>query len=422
MLSTFLRVFLAGQLKPFCLDSKEKPRFDPSIECLGLYLHIPFCRRICPFCPYNKRLYQEDKADQYCRALSLELRRYKEIFNQARINSVYFGGGTPTAITPHVVQLIDEIKGLFKTTVNQIGVEAHPEDLTPDKLESLRNAGVNLLSVGVQTFNSRFLKMIGRNYDGTVAERAVQTACNAGFDTVDVDLLFALPGQEVEDVLSDVATAFALGAQQISTYPLIIFPYTGMDTYVKRLGLKKTGLAAEKKMLEAIVSLAEKSGYSRTSIWTFTRQGATRYSSVTRERFVGIGAGAASLNSGYFYLNTFDVDQYIEVAGKGLPVSVGMKLPLRVEMLYWLYWRMYDLEIPISRFEDLFQESLPSRFGFLLEVLRFSGMVTTNGDSIRLTPKGAYCFHLVEKGHSWDYLGRVWAGALKEPWPSRICF
>jgi len=421
MLSTLLRIVLAGQLKPFCLSSKEKPHFDTTIESFGLYVHIPFCRQICPFCPYNKCLHREDKVDLYCRALSLELRRYREIFSGARVNSVYFGGGTPTSITPNLVQLIDEIRSLFKTG-NQIGVEAHPNDLNPDSLRLLRHAGVNMLSVGVQTFNSEFLRIIGRPYDGIMAKRAVRTAIDAGFDTVDVDLIFALPGQKVEDVINDVATAFKLGAHQVSTYPLIIFPYTGMDTYIKRLGLKKTGMAAEKDMLEAIVNLAEKHGYRRTSIWTFTREGAPRYSSVTRERFVGIGAGAASLNSGYFYLNTFDVEQYIASVGKGLPVSVGMKLPVRVEMLYWLYWRMYDMEIPISRFEELFQESMKHRFGLFFKLLRLNGMATINGDSIRLTKKGAYLFHLVEKGHSWDYLCRVWAGSLKEPWPSQISF
>lgn len=421
MLASLLRVFLGRQLKPFCLSAREKPYFDSTIKSFGLYLHIPFCRRICPFCPYNKCLYRKDKADEYCRALSRELRRYKEIFHGARVDSVYVGGGTPTSITSNLVQLIDEIGDLFNTC-GQIGVEAHPDDLNYDNLRLLRNAGINMLSVGVQTFNSRLLRIIGRTYDGIAAQRAVRAAFDAGFDTVDVDLIFALPGQKVEDVVNDVAVSFELGAHQVSTYPLIIFPYTGMDAYIKRLGLKKTGMAAEKEMLEAIVSLAEKCGYRRTSIWTFTREGAPRYSSVTRERFVGIGAGAASLNSGYFYLNTFDVEQYIEAVRKGLPVSVGMKLPVRVEMLYWLYWRIYDMEIPAARFEELFQESLQHRFGLLLDVLRFSGMIVATGDSIRLTKKGAYFFHLVEKGHSWDYLCRVWAGSLREPWPSQISF
>jgi len=350
MLSTFLRVFLAGQLKPFCLSSTEKPHFDPSIESFGLYVHIPFCRRICPFCPYNKCLYREDKADEYCKALSLELRRYRKIFSGAQVVSVYVGGGTPTSITPNLVQLIDEIIGLFNAC-SQIGVEAHPNDLNHDNLRLLRNVGVNMLSVGVQTFNSRLLSIIGRPYDGIMAKRAVQAALNAGFDTVDVDLIFALPGQKVEDVINDITGAFELGAHQVSTYPLIIFPYTGMESHIRRLGLRKTGMSAEKKMLNAIVDLAHRYGYKRTSIWTYTREGAPRYSSVTRERFVGIGAGAASFNSGYFYLNTFDVDQYVDAVKKGLPVSVGMKLPDRVEMLYWLYWRMliWTSRLPISK-------------------------------------------------------------------------
>ncbi|OPX85882.1 MAG: Oxygen-independent coproporphyrinogen-III oxidase 1 [Pelotomaculum sp. PtaB.Bin104] len=111
MLSTLLRVLVAGRLKPFRLNANEIPRFDPHLEKFGLYAHIPFCRRICPFCPYNKMLYREDKAEEYCKALLVELRRYKEKFSAARIDSVYFGGGTPTSVTPRLVQLIDEIRG-----------------------------------------------------------------------------------------------------------------------------------------------------------------------------------------------------------------------------------------------------------------------------------------------------------------------
>ncbi|OPX91046.1 MAG: Oxygen-independent coproporphyrinogen-III oxidase 1 [Pelotomaculum sp. PtaB.Bin104] len=421
MLSTLLRVLLAGQLKPFRLNANEIPRFNPHLENFGLYAHIPFCRRICPFCPYNKMLYREDKAEEYCKALLVELRRYKEKFSAARIDSVYFGGGTPTSVTPRLVQLIDEIRGLFDTG-KHIGVEAHPNDLNPENLRLLREAGVNMLSIGVQTFDSQLLKIIGRPYDGAKAKEAVQMALNTGFDTVDVDLIFALPGQKLDDVVNDVAMAFALGAQQVSAYPLIIFLYTGMKAHVRRLGLKKTGMAAEKKMLNAIIDLAQRYGYKRTSIWTYTREGAPRYSSVTRERFVGIGAGAASLNSGYFYLNTFDVEQYVDAVKKRLPVSVGMKLPDRVEMLYWLYWRMYDMDIPSSRFTELFHEPIRRRFGLLLATFLFFGLATSEGDSIKLTKKGAYLFHLVEKGHSWDYLCRVWAGSMKESWPSEIIF
>lgn len=421
MLSTLLRVFLAGQLKPFCLNSGETPQFDSSLKNFGLYVHIPFCRRICPFCPYNKCLYREDKADEYCKALLLELLRYKEIFSSARIDSVYFGGGTPTSVTPKLVQLINRIKGLFNIG-NCIGVEAHPDDLNPENLRLLREAGVNMLSVGVQTFNSRFLKVIGRPYDGPTAVDAVRMALDAGFDTVDVDLIFALPDQELGDAVNDVAKAFELGTHQVSAYPLIIFPYTGMDSYIRRLGLRKTGMVAEKKMLDAIVDLAQKCGYKRTSIWTYTREGAPRYSSVTRERFVGIGAGASSLNSGYFYLNTFDVGQYINAVKKDLPVSIGMKMPARLEMLYWLYWRMYDLNIPVQRFLELFHEPIKRRFSLLLAALRICGLAVLEDDSFKLTPKGAYLFHLVEKGHSWDYLCRVWARSLKEPWPGEIRF
>ncbi|MEW6184037.1 MAG: coproporphyrinogen-III oxidase family protein [Bacillota bacterium] len=421
MLSTLLRVFFARRLKPFCLSSAEKPVLDPSLESFGLYVHVPFCRRICPFCPYNKCLYREDRVVDYFDALSTELRRYREIFGRARVDSIYFGGGTPTTATPQLVRLIDEIRSLYDCG-NVIGVEAHPNDLNDDTLSILRQAGVNMLSIGVQTFDDRLLKSIGRTYGGAAARKAVKAALDAGFETVDADLIFALPGQKVEDAVREVSEVFELGVHQVSAYPLIIFPYTGMGSHIRRLGLKKTGLRAEKGMLTAIVNLADKYGYRRSSIWTFTRKGAARYSSVTRERFVGVGAGAASLNSGYFYLNTFSPEYYVKSVRQGLPVSVGMKLSARVEMLYWLYWRMYDMEIPVRRFEALFRESLKRRFGVFLAVLRLCGLVVAEGDSIQLTDKGGYLFHLVEKGHSWDYLCRVWSGSLKEPWPSEICF
>jgi coproporphyrinogen III oxidase-like Fe-S oxidoreductase len=412
------RVVLLGKPSKFFL-TRDKVTFPTDLENLGLYLHVPFCWQICPFCPYNKTLYTKELAAKYETALVRELSLYQRILGKTSFNSLYIGGGTPTTMTDSLSRVVGHVRGIFDLG-DEIGVELHPNDVSFEKLQMLKKIGVNLVSLGIQSFNNQFLKILGRNYYSKTAGEALNLVLESGFKSVDVDILFSLPNQTVEEVRSDVLKVFNLGVDQVSCYPLIIFPFTKMPKLLKKSGLRIPNLFQEKRMLDTIVNLAEEFGYQRTSIWSFTKRNSPRYTSVTREKFIGIGASSASHIPGYFYINTFSPEEYIEATKERLPIALVAKLERQEEIGWWLFWRFYDTLISKRRFNELFGADIYQTFGILFQILNLLKLTEEQGNYIKLTRTGAFLFHLVEQQYSLSYLNKTWGTLSKNPWPEKL--
>jgi len=293
-------------------------------------------------------------------------------------------------------------------------------DASGPLLKSLKESGVNMVSLGVQSFNNGLLKLLGRGYDAKLAKEACRRTLDAGFDTVDIDLIFALPGQSVDEFEVDIDTAIGLGADQLSTYPLLFFEYLPFKRELEKTSLERPGQWSEREMLRTAVATAAAAGYQRTAVWSFNKPKAKRYTTVTKESFVGIGVGAATLLGEYFALNTFSLPEYLKAAEKGLKPALAVKLDERDRLAYWLFWRGYDLAIDTGRLKALFGRGLPLHvkgLGYLLELF---GLIERKGDVIYLTERGAYIYHLVEKEYTHAYMERLWGACLKEAWPKRV--
>jgi len=172
-----------------------------------------------------KEVYDPVVSAAYQGALLKELDSYRRLWGDVNVESVYFGGGTPS-LTPEIVErTLSWIARNFHLG-REVGVEIHPLDAHRTVLSSLKNSGVNMASLGVQTFHDRLLSMLGRDYDGKLARQACERLLQVGFATVDVDLIFAIPTQNREEAETDVEIACKLGVDQISTYPLLSFSYT----------------------------------------------------------------------------------------------------------------------------------------------------------------------------------------------------
>ena len=176
----------------------------------------------------------------------------------------------------------------------------------------------------------------------------------------------------------------------------------------------------ERQMLKSVVKKAQNAGYQRTSIWSFNKPGTTRYTTVTKDAFVGIGAGASSRIGDYFSLNTFSAADYIKAVGKGSPQSLATKLNTGDKMAYWLFWQCYNLTIDTDIFRSIFGRDLPYRVRALLSLLNLLGMTHRRGNTIYLTDAGAYLFHLIEKEYTQAYLKTLWEACLKDVWPCRV--
>ena len=257
-LPAVLRMLFPGAKTSFVFD-RQPVVLPPEPDPLNLYIHLPFCRSTCHFCPYVKIPYDASLADAYLGAVLAELDGYRKIWGNIDIDSVYFGGGTPS-LTPELVhKTLSWIAGHFRLH-HEAGVEIHPLDVSNSLICSFRQSGVSMVSLGVQSFNDRLLRVLGRGYNRSTAIKACEQLLQGGFDTVDIDLIFAIPSQNLPEAVQDMETAFRLGADQVSSYPLIPFSYTPVKTYMQKAKLSWPGWRLERKMLNALVKQAEKSG------------------------------------------------------------------------------------------------------------------------------------------------------------------
>ena len=390
----------------------------PQLSRIDLYLHIPFCKTLCPHCPYNRIKYDEALVEPYTRSVLNEIEQYFSRLGRVEISSLYIGGGTPTTMTAGLGTIIRSLREKFNITGN-IGIETSPGDLNRETIKALTDMGVNMISLGVQSFDDPCLKALGRNYDSAQAHAAVDLACSAGFETVNLDLMFTLPGQRLEKVLEDMKEAIRTGADQVTVYPLFTFPYSSIGRYRRINRVKMPDFFQRRQMYKAIQNYFTRSGYHQVSVWGFEKDNLPRYSSVTRDTYIGLGAGAGSRLPNVFYFNTFSVKEYIETALSGrLPIAIAMDMTPKLQKYYWLYWRLYETCIDQRRWREEYGENRLTQS--LFKIMEILGLSRQKENQITLTERGAFYIHLLQNYFMLGYINKVWTAAMSEPWPERI--
>ena len=412
-----IRDLLVGERGRFVFEPRGTVRL-PDIASADIYIHIPFCRSLCPYCPYNRVLYDAAQAGDYLRALHCEIDRYAENLGNIEIGSIYIGGGTPTTVIDTLAHLVAHLRERFRHD-GPVAVETTPDDLDPDNTAKLRDAGIDMLSIGVQSFDDRYLEFLGRRHRSEMLPDIIERALAAGFDTVNLDLMFALPGQTTEEALTDLDTAVSLGAEQVTLYPLFTFPYSAVGRHLRLTNVDFPKLGARRQMYRTIHDRALANGFERVSVWGFRKGETERFSSVTRDDYVGLGAGAATCLPGTFYFNTFSIKTYTERSlAQRSTVSLQMDLSAAMTRFYWLYWRLYETHVPKAGFERRFADD--SRLRLLLQLAVLLRLVTTNGGDYVLTERGAFWIHLMQNYYVLNYIDKVWSRSMREAWPGRI--
>jgi len=421
-LRTTIRRLLTGEGQ-IVLQSRV-PSLETSlggIEEFGLYLHIPFCRQICPYCPYNKELYSPGAASEYTRAVSREIDFYSCLVGDKPVTSFYIGGGTPTTMLHSGLgEILDHISRAFNLQC-EIHMESHPNDLSRENLQAIKSLGVQHLSMGLEALQDRHLRTLERPYTVQEAKAAVERALGAGFECVNADLIFGLPDQTIAEVEQAGHELVNLGVDQVAAYPLFAFPYTRMGRESQRNGNDNSGVLRRREMLRVLEEVFYASGYERTSVWAFTKRGVPRYCSVTVPLYLGLGASAGSYLKDIFYLNTFKVSEYINSLEQGrMPIALSLELSERMQMAGWLYWRIYETRFRKSDFEKRFGRGFDSVFGRHLRPLSWVGLLRDDGEEVVLSDEGAYWLHVLEDLFSIDYVGKLWGISQRDPWPERV--
>ena len=412
MLTTATRMYLTRSFRPFTFvpdDGSVMPDLSGTATP-GLYVHIPFCRSICNFCPYCKTIFDRAQYESYIAALKSEIELFSGGFRSPlTVSSLYFGGGSPALAENELGGIIGTLRKYYRIT-DGIGMELHPDDVSVDTLRKLKDAGVTRISIGIQSFQEKFQALLGRKaVDVAALKRALS---QAEFETVSMDFIFALPGQSPEDLKSDVRTAFDNGANHVAIYPFINFSFA--STPVNAAGNRE-----KRRLLDDITEYFRETGCCRDSIWTFTRNPAHRYSSMTRDNFIGFGCSATTLLRHQFRVNTFSVDAYCRRIAEGrLPTALRCDFTARQRMLYWLFWRLYTTRLPVGDFEAFFGVPLNRVFGTELKLAKLAGMLRERAGVLELTGKGAFYFHYYEGYYTLAYIDQMWGLLRENPFPS----
>lgn len=265
-----------------------------SLPPLSLYVHVPWCVRKCPYCDFNSHELQSELPEQeYLAALRADLEQSLPLIWGRQVYTVFIGGGTPSLLSAAAV---DEMLAMFRACLNlwpdaEITMEANPGTVEAQRFQDYARSGVNRISLGIQSFDDGALKALGRIHDSAQARRAIEAAQNS-FSRVNLDLMFALPGQTLDACQADLATAMAFGTEHLSLYNLTLEPNTVFAKYPPS-GLPDDDTAAA--MQDSVAALAEQNGWQRYEVSAYAREGGRSRHNVNYWEFgdyLGIGPGA----------------------------------------------------------------------------------------------------------------------------------
>lgn len=356
------------------------------------YVHIPFCTQICYYCDFSKVFIKNQPVDDYLQALIREF----ESYDIEQLRTLYIGGGTPTSITAQQLDylLTNLIKHLDLSVLEEFTIEANPGDLTDDKIEVLKKSAVNRVSLGVQTFNDKQLKRIGRSHNESQIYSTIDHLKTAGFDNISIDLIYALPGQTMEDVKENVAKAIALDIPHLSLYSLILEHHTVFMNKMRRGKLNLPQEDLEVEMFEYIIAELEANGFEHYEISNFTKPGfESRHNLMYWDNveYYGVGAGASGYLNGVRYRNRGPIQHYLKAVSEGnarLSEEVLTKYEMMEEELFLGLRKKSG--VSIAKFEEKFGVSFEEHYGQIVTELCQQGLLVSDDKVVRMTKKGLF--------------------------------
>jgi len=361
---------------------------------LGIYIHVPFCIGKCGYCDFNSYSGMEEIFDEYVEALKKEISLIS--YQPYEIISIFFGGGTPTILNADkLIGILDLCRDIFNLKSDaEITIEANPETLTVDKLRDLRKGGFNRISIGVQSFNDRLLKRLGRIHDSKKAYNQVLSARDAGFENISVDLMFGIPDETINDWKSDIETAIKLNPEHISAYNLTIEKGTRFEILYSAAEASHC-LPDDDKQVEMFkigIELLTSAGYGHYEISNFAKNGRICLHNRIywkNEEYLGIGAGAYSYINGERRWNIKNPKEYInKIKGQGI-VAGSERLEDEKIMgeTIMMGFRMID-GINLQSFKRRFNIRIESAFPSAISKLLNNNLISFTKDYLKLTEKG----------------------------------
>ena len=387
LLTSVVRGCTNSYLNLLPTDERFMPKPAPGQKYM-LYMHVPFCERLCPYCSFNRFPFSEDRAKPYFANLRKEMLMLADLGYD--FESLYIGGGTPTIMIDELCQTIDLARKTF--SIKDVSSETNPNHLIPEYLDKL-DGRVQRLSVGVQSFDDGLLKQMDR-YDkyGSADQifRRIQTAAPY-FKSLNVDMIFNFPAQTEDILINDLAYILESGTSQTTFYPLMASPSVEKSLAAT---VGKVDYEREQRFYEIIWRSLLDNGFKMGSAWTFNKfeQGMIDEYVVDYEEYPAIGSGGITYLGNSLYVNTFSIKDYnVAIEAGHMSLMGKTTFSKHDQMRYRFMMQLFGLRLDKQQFKRDFgcaiEQGLPVEMAFMKLAGAFA---TDNDDELTLTPKGRY--------------------------------
>ncbi len=358
----------------------------------SLYIHIPFCISKCIYCDFNSIVMKSQIVDEYLNAIENGLQAMSGKYS---FKTVYIGGGTPTVLNE--IQLSKLLNIIYKyvdvSNLNEYTIEVNPGTLNDEKIIALKESCIDRSSIGIQSFNDQYLKLLGRIHTAREAKEVFSSLREKGFENISIDLIYGYPTQTLSEWKTDLRECLILDPEHISAYCLTYEQGTPLVGLMNSGKLRKLREEEELNMYEHTNDFLGNKGYKHYEISNFAKPGKEcRHNTVYWENreYIGLGAGAFSYINGERYCNIKDVNEYISaVESKKSLICFSEKLPQekRASEILIMALRMTS-GISKNEFFDRSGYDLTELFGAQLNILTQAGLINFDDERIKLTRKG----------------------------------
>ena len=359
----------------------------------GIYLHIPFCKQACHYCDFHFSVNQDKKNDLVAALLKEASIRKEELQNEA-IKTIYFGGGTPSLLSADaLLRIFDTLAENYNlSALQEVTLEANPDDLTATYLRELRHTPVNRLSIGIQSFREVDLKLMNRAHDAKQALRCVPESADIGFENISIDLIYGIQGLSQADWIKNLTTAFDLPIAHLSSYCLTVEPKTKLAKLVSSGELPAVNDESAANHFETLIEITEAAGIPWYEVSNFAKPGMeSKHNSSywANEHYVGLGPGAHSFNGVKRSWNVSSNTAYIQQIDKNVVPSESEVLTSEEKFNEYLLTALRTRKGLL--FTDLNNRCEAAKINEIKAVLQekaAQGLVTIHNDGAVLTTKG----------------------------------
>jgi oxygen-independent coproporphyrinogen-3 oxidase len=362
------------------------------MEKLGLYIHIPFCKKKCYYCDFCAYQNLENRIDPYFKNLKREIKLYQEKMSVI-IDSIYIGGGTPTYVDSKYIEEIVDLIYNFKIEDDiEFTIEANPNSIDNEKLEVYKDLGINRISLGVQSFDDEILKKIGRDHTRKIILEDIDTIRNAGFDNLSLDLILNLPGQDREKILTDFDYIKKISPKHLSRYSLILDKGSRFYYLDKKGKLDIFDDDLEREIFAELVEKLDQIGLKRYEISNFAKKGYQSYHNKkyrSEGGYLAFGLSASGFVSNYRYNNVRNFVKYEKLLDQGkFPLQAFEYIDEKEREKEYIIFKLRESEgINLKEFEEKFGHDFLKSYKKIIDKFYNEGYFSI-GENIKFTPKG----------------------------------